>query len=231
MKYGSRPRVWPKIRHLAPLDGCACAFEEWVYGGPKVLYNSIIMYCKQYDAKLAQMSCVYIFPDPCLWLFSWCRHNYFQCILLIFWQQVANHPIWVSASITFGWKLFNDVSSNRLVFDKYHNLMSWLIYKTERKQTNNDCVRKKCIRTHDNDRPEHSGGLMNIANSYSFWHVLGKVHGALGMLLYIGRQIFGSCQYGCVSSHLRGREDSPPGKTKTIMDTCITGDCVLKRTR
>ena len=30
MKYGSRWRVWPIIRHLAPLDGCACAFEEWV---------------------------------------------------------------------------------------------------------------------------------------------------------------------------------------------------------
>ena len=36
MKYGSRQRVWPKIRHLAPLDGCACAIEEWKYGGWKV---------------------------------------------------------------------------------------------------------------------------------------------------------------------------------------------------
>ena len=36
MKYGSRRRVQPKIRHLAPLDCCACAFEEWVYGGWKV---------------------------------------------------------------------------------------------------------------------------------------------------------------------------------------------------
>ena len=26
MKYGSRWRVWQKIRHLAPLDGCACTF-------------------------------------------------------------------------------------------------------------------------------------------------------------------------------------------------------------
>ena len=36
MKYGSRRRVRPKIRHLAPLNGCACAFTEWVYGGRKV---------------------------------------------------------------------------------------------------------------------------------------------------------------------------------------------------
>ena len=36
MKYGRRRRVLPKIRHLAPLDGCACAFEECVYGGRKV---------------------------------------------------------------------------------------------------------------------------------------------------------------------------------------------------
>ena len=28
MKYGSRRRVWPKIRHLAPLDGCTCGFEK-----------------------------------------------------------------------------------------------------------------------------------------------------------------------------------------------------------
>ena len=31
MKYRSRRRVRPKIRHLAPLDGSACAFEEWVF--------------------------------------------------------------------------------------------------------------------------------------------------------------------------------------------------------
>ena len=30
MKYGSRQRLRPKIRHLAPLDGYACAFEECV---------------------------------------------------------------------------------------------------------------------------------------------------------------------------------------------------------
>ena len=36
MKYGSRRRVRPKIWHLAPLDGCACAFEQWVYGGRNV---------------------------------------------------------------------------------------------------------------------------------------------------------------------------------------------------
>ena len=28
IKYGSRRRVRPKIGHLAPLDGSACAFEE-----------------------------------------------------------------------------------------------------------------------------------------------------------------------------------------------------------
>ena len=35
LKYWSRRRVQPKIRHLAPLDGCACTFEEF-YGGRKV---------------------------------------------------------------------------------------------------------------------------------------------------------------------------------------------------
>ena len=36
IKYGNRQRVRPKIRHLAPLNGCAYVFEEWVYGGQKV---------------------------------------------------------------------------------------------------------------------------------------------------------------------------------------------------
>ena len=31
IKYGNKGRVRPKIRHLAPLDGCTCAFEEWVF--------------------------------------------------------------------------------------------------------------------------------------------------------------------------------------------------------
>ena len=36
MKYGSRRRVWQKIRHLSLLYGCVYAFEEWVYGGWKM---------------------------------------------------------------------------------------------------------------------------------------------------------------------------------------------------
>ena len=36
IKYANKERVRQKIRHLAQLDGCACAFEEWVYGGRKV---------------------------------------------------------------------------------------------------------------------------------------------------------------------------------------------------
>ena len=36
MKYGSRWRVRPKSRHLAPLDGRVWTFEECVYGGRKV---------------------------------------------------------------------------------------------------------------------------------------------------------------------------------------------------
>ena len=39
MKYGSWRRVRTKIRHLAQLDGCACAFEEWVHGGRRVPWS------------------------------------------------------------------------------------------------------------------------------------------------------------------------------------------------
>ena len=36
IKFGSRRRVWPKIRRLAPVDCCACMFEDWVYRGREV---------------------------------------------------------------------------------------------------------------------------------------------------------------------------------------------------
>ena len=45
IKYGSRRRVRPKIRHLAPLDVCACAFEEWVYSGQK--YHILMRWLKK----------------------------------------------------------------------------------------------------------------------------------------------------------------------------------------
>ena len=55
MKYGSRRRIWPKIRLLALLNGCACAFEEWVYGGRKVPQSH----------EMAQMS--WSIPKPTIW--------------------------------------------------------------------------------------------------------------------------------------------------------------------
>ena len=42
MNYGSRQRVRPKIRYLAPLDDCACVFEEWIYGGQKVPKSHVL---------------------------------------------------------------------------------------------------------------------------------------------------------------------------------------------
>ena len=36
MKYEGRRRFRPNMRRVAPLVGCACAFEEGVYGGRKV---------------------------------------------------------------------------------------------------------------------------------------------------------------------------------------------------
>ena len=42
MKHGSRRRVRQKIRHLAPLNSCTCAFEVWVYGGRKAWASSFV---------------------------------------------------------------------------------------------------------------------------------------------------------------------------------------------
>ena len=36
MKYERTQRIQQKIRHLTPLAGCACPFEEGVYRGRKV---------------------------------------------------------------------------------------------------------------------------------------------------------------------------------------------------
>ena len=54
MKYGSRP----KSRHLAPLDGCACAFEEWVYGGRKVPWSHELAHFAYFN-----QSCDTYLPD------------------------------------------------------------------------------------------------------------------------------------------------------------------------
>ena len=49
MKYRSRRRVRRKVGHLAPLDGCACTFEKWVYGGRKVPWS-----CETAQIKLCK---------------------------------------------------------------------------------------------------------------------------------------------------------------------------------
>ena len=52
MKYGSRWMLRPKIRHLAPLDSCTCAFEELVYGGRK---SAIISWAGSNEGLILQM--------------------------------------------------------------------------------------------------------------------------------------------------------------------------------
>ena len=72
MKYGSRRRVRPKFRHLAPLDGCACAFEEGVYGGQKVpkshelaplMFVAYLCYISSHKAD-QQNSAIILTPTP-----------------------------------------------------------------------------------------------------------------------------------------------------------------------
>ena len=53
IKYGSRRRVQPKIRQLAPMDGCACAFEEWVYGVEK--YHNLMSRLKLFLQDLSDL--------------------------------------------------------------------------------------------------------------------------------------------------------------------------------
>ena len=52
MKYGSKQRVGPKIRHLAALDGCACMFEEWILQRTK---SAIISWDGSFDVKILKI--------------------------------------------------------------------------------------------------------------------------------------------------------------------------------
>ena len=67
IKYGSRQRVRPKIRHLAPLDGCTCAFEEWVYGGQKC--HNLMRWPNYYAPNFEEVAGAYWFwvasPSVC----------------------------------------------------------------------------------------------------------------------------------------------------------------------
>ena len=55
---GSKRKVWPNFRNLAPLDCCPYAFEEWVYGGQKVPYLMTWLIC----------------PDLSVWIFIYLNH-------------------------------------------------------------------------------------------------------------------------------------------------------------
>ena len=60
IKYGSSRRIRPKIRHLAPLDGCACVFEEWVYGRRK--YNNLMRWLICFFPVFSDMtSCIELY--------------------------------------------------------------------------------------------------------------------------------------------------------------------------
>ena len=52
MKYGSRQRVQPKIRHLALLDGCTCTFEAFTEDEK---YHSLMSRVKLLVADLFQL--------------------------------------------------------------------------------------------------------------------------------------------------------------------------------
>ena len=60
MKYGSRRRVQPRIRHLVLLDGCACAFENGFTEDEKchnlMRCSNIVFFIFQSTAKVSDVS-------------------------------------------------------------------------------------------------------------------------------------------------------------------------------
>ena len=74
------------IRHLAPLDGCACMFEEWVNGGWKVPQSH----------KMAHLMSSSVFKDRMLhglrevssWFFVWQMFENWWTTL----AKISSHP-------------------------------------------------------------------------------------------------------------------------------------------
>ena len=110
MKYGSRRRVQQKIRHLAPLDGCACAFEEWVYGGRKVttswygsnviqrtLRHSVTVLNSWAPRKLLSCSLLWIAFFP--WSLYFCSRSATINVLVPAKQMHSNRFPWTLANI------------------------------------------------------------------------------------------------------------------------------------
>ena len=67
INYGSRRKVRPKIRHLAPLDDCACVFEQWIYGGQKATNSHELALLK--GNKLINLTLSFY------WNFAYCKKN------------------------------------------------------------------------------------------------------------------------------------------------------------
>ena len=78
IKYGSKWRVRPKIKDLAPLDGCTCVFEEWVYRGRKVPKSHELAHFSLLFIKLAFKKNLYLnylsfMLDLLRWILSLCN--------------------------------------------------------------------------------------------------------------------------------------------------------------
>ena len=102
MNYESRQKVRLKIKHLAPLNGCTCVFEEWIYGGQKVpksheftqMTKMIIKYPSYLLLWLRSsvpVNIIKIMLRHCFWIFG------------TFTRVVVNHAnlLWASAIKSF----------------------------------------------------------------------------------------------------------------------------------
>ena len=146
-KYGSRRWVRPKIRHLAPLDGCACTFEKWVYRGWKVTLSNeltqiIVTLCQEraktsstvHKSVVTSMmlrifcrswSCYLIKQNP------WCccqlgNAKYKPCFLF---SNAFGYPLWVNVSGLYVWHWFGYVYTWSLPGPKAHWMNLW--YKVD----------------------------------------------------------------------------------------------------
>ena len=102
----SRRRIWPKIRRVAPLDGCACAFEDLMsrlisgyrqwYGAVVWVWEPMFKHNAPFQGQISK-HCVAIIP-VLAWLYRrtpW--HCGYGCSSLALYK--ARHPTTVGSNL------------------------------------------------------------------------------------------------------------------------------------
>ena len=100
MNYGSRRRVRQKIRYLAPLDGCACVFEEWIYGGQKVPKSHELVHISMWACAGAELCVPH--TKKKIWAMTW-QNQQSECAPTEAQISLSIRPVWSESLLCTQW--------------------------------------------------------------------------------------------------------------------------------